>query len=371
MSKGGIRVMHVTDALDAGGAERMAVNIVNLLPRGPFMPFLCTTRRDGALDGLVAGDVRRLRLRRTQRFDLAAIQRFVAYIREHRIDILHAHGPSLFIASVASVFSPGVTVLWHDHFGRSATAERPVWLYRSATTAVSGVLAVNQPLAEWSRRKLRVREDRVWYVPNFVTTEAGSGAPVALPGVRGFRIACVANVRPQKDHLTLIAAMETVAAQVPEAHLVIVGALSDERCVAAVQAAIEARGLQQHVSVLGPRTDVPDVLASCDIGVLSSSSEGLPLALIEYGAASLAAVATNVGQCGEVLDGGRAGLLVPPSSSSELAAALVTLLRSTELRRALAARLSARVAERYSPAPALEQICEIYRTVVGRQAAAA
>ena len=81
-------------------------------------------------------------------------------------------------------------------------------------------------------------------------------------------------------------------------------------------------GLERNVSILGERHDVSGIPKACDIGVLSSTYEGLPMSLLEYGAAGLAAVATSVGQCVDVLDKGRAGILVPPQAVDSLSAAI-------------------------------------------------
>ena len=70
-------------------------------------------------------------------------------------------------------------------------------------------------------------------------------------------------------------------------------------------------------------TTSPAILRACSIGVLSSASEGLPLALLEYGKHGLAAVSTAVGQCPEVLDNGYAGVLVPASRPRISAHAIV------------------------------------------------
>ena len=75
---------------------------------------------------------------------------------------------------------------------------------------------------------------------------------------------------------------------------------------ARVQERIQQHGLESHVFLLGSRSDVPSILSGCDIGVLSSASEGMPLALLEYGVAGLPTVATRVGQVPEILDEGRA-----------------------------------------------------------------
>lgn len=363
-----INVMHLTDTLDAGGRERVAVDLVNVLPRERYRTHLCTTRRDGPLADLVAEDVGRLRLTRTGRFDVGAIRQLIAYVRKHQVRILHAHETSLFVAAVASLFPPHPVVVWHDHFGGQEMGERPAWLYGLAARRVGGVITVNQALAEWSRRRLRVPIDRVWFIQNFVReANDDDGKRPELRGAPGKRIVCVANFRPQKDHLALLQAMTLVLRQEPAAHLLLVGARSDENYLDLVRREIARRELYRHVSLLGPRRDVAAILRACDIGVLSSASEGLPLALLEYGMAGLPAVVTRVGQCAEVLDEGRAGVLVPPAAPDQLAEELVSLLRAPERRASLGEQLRRRVREFYSPAPVVEKICRVYDAVLNSE----
>ena len=359
-----VGVMHITDTLDAGGAERVAVNLVNLLPRDQYLTHLCTTRRDGPLDNLVAGDVGRLRLKRKQRFDARALWRLIAYIRQHQIQLLHAHGPSLFIAEIASLFPPHPPVIWHEHYGRYALEDQSALFYRLVARRVSGMIAINQPLVEWARRRFHMPAERVWYIPNFACEAKRDGELPDLPGKAGGRIVCVANFRAEKDHLTLLRAMALVIRQVPAAHLLLVGAVNDPDYFDLVLKEISRQELGQHISLLGQRQDVSAILRACDIGVLSSASEGLPMALLEYGMAGLPAVATQVGQCAEVLDGGRAGVFVPLAAPEKLAEVLLSLLRSPERRTILGNRFYRRVREVYSPGPVIQQISRVYDTVI-------
>ena len=358
-----ISIMHLIDTLDAGGLERVAVNLANLMPREQCVTHLCTTRRDGMLNDLVNDDVGRLRLQRRRRFDIGSLRRLVAYIREHEIEILHAHGTSLFIARVASLLPPYPAVVWHDHYGRYKFDDRPTWLYRFVAKGIGGVIAVNEQLAEWSRSRLRIPIQRVWYIPNFIC-ESGSVADLPnLPGSRGNRIVCVANFRPEKDHPNLLQAMARVIRVEPAAHLLLIGMANDPAYLSTVKALIAELGLGQHVSLLGEQRNVSAILRLCDIGVLSSASEGLPLSLLEYGMAGLPSIATQVGQCPEVLAGG-VGHLVPSSSPSELAEVMLSLLQHPEKRAALAARFRGKIEKDYSSGPIIRRIGDVYKTVL-------
>ena len=363
-----VRVLQVVDSLSAAGKERVAVNLANLIQGDGFRSYLCTTRMDGALEPQIHENVGRLRLARKRRYEFGGLYKLVAFIQEHQIRILHAHDTSVFIAGLASFFPPYPAVVWHDHEGQFGLVERPVWLYRMAATRVKWVIAVSEPLAEWARTKLHVPAKRVSYLPNFVCTSESileSSESANLPGVKGARIVCVAALRPQKDHVNLLRAMTLVVQKVPTAHLLLVGASrGDGDYVDLIRQTIVRGKLNKHVSLLGERQDVNAILRSCSVGVLSSAGEAFPLTLLEYGIVGLPAVATRVGQCAEILDEGRAGLLVPPGSPDQLAEALVGLLTSPARRSTLGNELKRRVEELYSSKRAREELCKIYDRVL-------
>jgi glycosyltransferase involved in cell wall biosynthesis len=365
-SNGVVGVVHVVDALNIGGAERVAVNLVNLLPRDRYVPYLCTTRSEGPLSQFVAPHVTRICLERRGKFDTAALRQFVRFIDERRISIVHAHASALFFSRLAAALSGRCAMVWHDHYGRADFGDRSAWLYRIATRRISGVIAVNQTLSEWCRDTLHIPAEHVWYVPNLVESPepSPSAEPIELAGEPGKRLVCVANFRPQKDHPNLLRAMVRVRAHVPGAHLFLVGDSADPAYVATIRAQITELKLDRAVTYMGPRNDVPAVLRMCSIGVLSSASEGLPLALLEYGKHGLAAVSTAVGQCPEVLDDGYAGVLVPPSSPEDLSHAIVGLLEDPGLRAQYAARFQNRVDELYSPRRIMRRICDVYESIL-------
>ena len=362
---GRVGVMHVVDALFAGGAERVAVELANRLPRDRYRAYLCTTREEGDLAPGIAADVGRMRLDRRWRFDLPALRRLARFVAAEDIAILHAHGPALFAATMAAMLRPRTRVVWHLHIGRYAAEDEGAGAYALLTRRAAGILAVSEQLAAWCRRKLAVRHDRIWYLRNAVALPDDCALVAPLPGEAGRRVVSVANFRAEKDQLTLVRAMARVVREAPDAHLLLVGQAVDPEYLQSVRREIESLALAGNVSILGTRTDVAAILRACDVGVLSSASEGLPLALAEYGAAGLASVATDVGQCAEVLDGGRAGLLVRARDDGALAEALTRLLARTDHRRALGERFRAHVDTRFGYPAMIERLTAAYDCVLG------
>lgn len=358
-------VLHLVDSLHIGGTERVAVNLANALPKTDFDVHLCVSRKTGRLQKDLSDAVQFVHLDRKSRFDLFALARFVRYLRKHKIQIVHAHSTSLFLAVMAAVWVPGLKVVWHDHFGRYLTEPRPIWLYRLLTYSIAHVFSVNQGLADWSMSQLRLSAEQVTYLPNFVLHTINRPLASALPSEKEWRIVCVANFRPQKDHHNLIQAMAEVVQQYPLAHLLLIGASNDLDYLESIRNKIVTLNLEQSVTILGQRNDIAAILESCTVGVLSSESEGLPLALLEYGEAGLATVATEVGQCAEVLDEGRVGLLVPAHESHRLAKAIQNLLESTSQGTSLGPLFKQWVQKHYSATAAIQQVAHTYRQLLG------
>jgi len=358
-----IGVLHLIDSLQAGGAERVAVNLVNNLSRNQFKPYLCVTRQSGPLESQLASDVNLLILNRRNRWDIGALFRLFAYIRNNKIQILHAHSSSLFIAKLASALTK-CKLVWHDHWGGGNTRSNEPY-FRLFTRGVNAIFTVTHSLAIWAQKKLGVPQSRIIVLPNFVISNAiTTNNKIELQGTPKYRIICVANIRTQKDQLGLLNAFRLVVNQQPKAHLLLVGAPVDENYTHLVMNEIEKLNLQDHVSWLGGRDDVPQLLASCDIAVLNSISEGFPLTLLEYGWAGLPVVATRVGECAAILDEGRAGLLVPPGDPQAMASKIVLLLSDLQMRQEYGTALKMRVQAEYSVETIIQKISNVYQSIL-------
>lgn len=351
--------MHLIDTLDAGGAERMCVQLANALPADRFAAYVCATRRGGPLEKEIAPHVVFFDLRRRGRFDAAALLRLRAYVKRRGIKILHAHGTAAFAAAAVRLLTPGTSLVWHDHYGGQDDTPRNVALYRLLAASLRGLIVVNARLRRWAIDRLGVPETRVWLVPNF-PAQRSAGEPPRLPGEPGYRIAQVANLRPPKDHAMMIRAMAEIVRVEPRAHLLLIGHAGDDDHTGGIRAQIERGCLAAHVTLLGAREDVPAILRQCDVGVLSSQSEGLPLALLEYGASGLATVCTAVGDCPAVMGPLAADCVVQPGDSAAMAAAVLALLRDPDRRAQCANQLQAIVGQNYSEAAAIRRVVEIY-----------
>ncbi len=154
-------------------------------------------------------------------------------------------------------------------------------------------------------------------------------------GEEAFVIAMVARMYPVKGHRAMLRIMAKIAQSCPRALLMLVGD-GPER--AACEALTDALGIRDHVRFLGQRGDVPELLAAADVGVMSSESEGLPLAGLELLAAGCPLVTFDVGGMGDIVTDGVNGRLIAPGDIGAFAEAVVSLLQDPVLRQACAER---------------------------------
>lgn len=170
----------------------------------------------------------------------------------------------------------------------------------------------------------------------------------------------------QKGHTHLVAAFAGVAAERPEAVLLVAG--REGHASAALAAQIAELELTDRVRLLGHRSDIPDVLSAADIFVFPSVYEGLGGALIEALALSLPVVASDLPALREVVVEGENALLVAPGSSADLQTAILALLDDRERRERFALRSRQIFDERFQAEAAAESFVSLLESVARKGA---
>jgi len=154
----------------------------------------------------------------------------------------------------------------------------------------------------------------------------------------------VARLSREKNHALLVRAFSKAVQSCPNLELWLVG---DGELRRDIEELVKQLGLEEKVKFFGVRSDVPELLSQADIFVLSSDYEGFGLVVAEAMAAGLPVIATAIGGIPEILEGGRAGILVPPKDVDALAKAIVELARDEKKRAELSDYGRKLVAERF------------------------
>jgi glycosyltransferase involved in cell wall biosynthesis len=363
------RVLHVIDSLTAGGAERVLVELVNALSEQAVPVGVCVSRSGTQLASQLSPGVPLLVLNRRRTWDMPAIHRMVRYCRDQQVRVLHAHGRSTvqLCAVIKLLCGNRVRLLFHDHHGDVAVDQSvPRALRLISHGWVDHYVAVDPALQEWAARKLGLATDRTCVLGNAIDLQrfAGDGAAEAavLPAVRQPVSAVIlANLRPQKEHSLLWQALVRAHHARERLHVFVVGHDFEDGYSRQCHELVETFGLEENVTFLGSRTDIPQILAAVDLGLLSSRSESGPVTILEYMAAGLPFLATSTGQIALRAQQDGLGRFVGPGDVDGYAEALEELVSmGPEKRRQLGLRNRQAVADLFDVRQQARTLIGIY-----------
>jgi glycosyltransferase involved in cell wall biosynthesis len=333
-------------SFEAGGTEKQMTELIRRLDQRKFKVHAVCFRRTGTYLPRVlerAASVVEFPVNGFARLEtLRQMMRFARWCRRERIAIVQTCDFYSNVFGMPGAFLGGVGVrigsrreLNPDKSPAQIRLQRLA--YRFATQIVA-----NSPSASRILFDEGVPKPRVTVIPNGLDGTAHADRIVTGP-IR--RVVTVANLRPEKNHETLIVAASLLARSCPGLRYRIVG---DGSRRSDLEALARMEGVDQIVEFTGHRDDIPGVLADSDLFVLPSRSEAFPNGVIEAMASGLPVVASAVGGLRDLIDPGRTGILVPPGDPQLLATALQGLYDDAERAWEIGAAARADVLARYS-----------------------
>jgi glycosyltransferase involved in cell wall biosynthesis len=342
-----VHLMMITDEIGVGGAEQVVLDLSESIDPVRFRRTVCLTRSIEACDPsdefhslaraeqLRSAGVQLIELGRQSRANLWAWPRLLRFMRSEKVAIVHSHKfGSNFWGAVTGALTRTPVVIAHEHTWSFEGQPMRRVIDRSTSRIVDAMIAVSEPDRQKMIEIVGIRPDRVVYIPNGVRPpRQGDGRAVrhaeGIPDDAPVLVS-VGNLRAQKAYDVMLEALAIVLRDFPDVRLLIAGGGGQAESLRALAGRL---GIDDSVSFLGVRGDVPDVLAAADIAVTSSDFEGSPLAAMEYLGAGLPVVATNVGGMPELVIPKLNGTLVPRRDPAALAAAICELIANPHLAR--------------------------------------
>ena len=283
---------------------------------------------------------------------MEAVGRFLAVFRQFQPDIVHAHMMTGALLAKMSKpwFSYRLVTTVHNEFQRSAS----LMGVGDCVVAVSAAVASALIKRGMSASKVRVVRNGSLGTPRLAELISD------MPSLRHPSIVTVAGLNHRKGISDLIEAFELVARRNADAHLYIVG---DGPQRAEFEAQARRSFAARRIVFAGFVADPRGYLREADVFVLASHRDPFPLVLMEAREAGCPVVATRVDGVPEALDGGQAGILVPPRRSDVLGSTLGDLLdRKDELR--MWRERSLRNLEPFSLARANRDYLAVYKEIL-------
>ncbi|HLA94281.1 MAG TPA: glycosyltransferase [Pyrinomonadaceae bacterium] len=368
-----MKVLHVLDTLYRGGTEMQALDV-------------CRNAAANGLDVSVAvfgggplesefenAGVPYYRLQRRLPVDPALVLKLRRIIKTEGFDIVHAHQAVDGLHAYLATIGTGVkrVLSFHGHYPDAKNRYAVNFLVPRSSANIS----CSKGLLPWLREQNvdasknfhviynGVDPKRLQYDGPDLREELRLSADALLFGM-------VAHFYPaaRKDQVTLCKAFASIANDIPNAHLIVVGRVVDgaqekyDQCVEICRTA----GVLDRVHFLGQRDDLAKIVDGLDIYVFSSLHEGLPISLMEAMLSKKATILSDIEPHMEVSFDGKYAMTFETQNAADLAQKMLLLANDENVRFELAEKAFGFATETFSIAAHLKNLKDLYNSVLDR-----
>ncbi len=326
-------LFHIDAGKEWRGGQRQSLYLVKELKRRGYPVFFVIQPRSPLYDKAIKADVPLLPLKIRHEFDLFSILRLALGMRRRNCILAHFHDAhSAAIGSAASSLArvPLRIISRRVDF----PLKKNILSRRKYTKNIDAVIAISEGVKKvlveggLPPKRVEVIPSGIDFSPykeysssNYLRQEFSFSSDDYLVGM-------VAHLADHKGHRYLIRATKIIREHTDKIKIIIVG---EGPLRMELDKEVRSSEVEDIVFFLGFREDIPRILASLDLFVLSSYLEGLGSSILDAMACGLPVVATRTGGIPEVVIHRETGLLVPPRDPQALARAILKLYKDREL----------------------------------------
>lgn len=372
-----MNILHAIDTTGPGGAETVLVELARRTAARGHRSHMALVGHGWVYDSVrAAGLEPDLVPGKGTSWSIAYLRALVRLIRRHRIDVIHSHlfGSNVYCSLAGRLTGTPVVATFHGEVDIGVVDRRARLKARLIDAGPNTIAFVSHALRRHMVERLGLSATRCITVHNGIDPAAYADVvPAPLRAELGLPddtilIGALGNIRPAKGYDILLEAVRHLA----DLPVVFVVAGDGDRggLLGELMTRRRALGLEARVHFVGHRSDKAAFLRALDAFVLSSTSEGLPLAPLEAMACGVPVVATGVGGVPEIIEDRVTGLLAAPGDPAALAAGLRELVTTRALGRELARNGVRRVHEAFSMEAMVSAYENLYDTPAPAEARA-
>jgi len=353
-----------------GGGQISLLTLLSYLAGGDFRPILVAPSSESE----VASRARKLNvslevfpLVSLKNLNLIAIFKSLLKVwrisRREKVDIIHANtSRAMWYGGIVGRLLR-LPVIWHVRI-----AESDGFIDRVLASLSTRVIAISRFVAErrfpWlSEKKLTVIYNGVDLLP-FDRAKPTLREELKI-GEDDLLIGTIAQLQPKKRIKDFILLASKVIRDCPNVRFVVVGAdITGGEYLSRLKEIVSELGIGKKVFFLGFRKDIPKIVRSLDLFVITSLDEPFGRVVIEAMAGSLPVVAYRSGAIPEIVEDGEEGILVPPCDIEMMASAVLSLLKDERKRLEMGKRGRKKVERLFSAECHIKEIKRLYRTIM-------
>jgi glycosyltransferase involved in cell wall biosynthesis len=376
---GVMRVAHILKVKAIAGAETHLLTLLKgQRKRGIDAQFVIMVSPDNPMDNMVAAAEERgipiQRLPIHHHADVTVYNRLLRALRDLKPDVAHAHLQHGDLFGIPAARWAGVPVIITSrHNDDIRRRNLPVRLLNQGLWRLAdGGIAISEAIRQFSIQvegASPAKVKTIHYGLDITEPLDRNTARAALLGELGLTddavlIGMVCRLIELKGVQYVIRALGGIAAQFPNAHLVIAG---DGPLRESLGAQAGNSGITNRVHFLGWREDIPSVMASLDVLAVASDREGFGLVILEAMAQHVPVIGTNVSAIPEVIANEETGLLVPPRDVEAITAALTRLLSDKPLRHHMGLLGRDRLETHFSAGRMVDETINFYEDLLAKK----
>ncbi len=352
-----MKILHITNNLWSGGVTKLLEDILEEISKNHEVTLLLLGKNDESYNKNKFKNVKIVFLKQEKLYSLKNIFKIRKYIREN--DIIHSHlCPSQFLMALGGVFLDKYFIITEHNATNNRRKykifkilEKIVYKKYDEIIAVSEDVKIN--LINWLGEEVR---EKINVIYNGIDIRKFKEAQNIRDGLWKLTkedklIFMVARFSKQKDQKTLIRALKLLPDNI-KCLFIGVGETEKE-----MKDCVNKLNLKNRVKFLGFRSDIANIMKSCDLGILSTNFEGFGIVAAESLAAGTLMLGSNVDGLKEVLK--EEELLFEKGNEKELAEKIKVLLYDTEKIKRLKQKIPTLI-ENYSIEKMLEEYKKIY-----------
>lgn len=379
-----IRVMHLINAYQHGGAEMVIRDLIANSNRQQFEYQVCSLMNHyPTRHWLEELDVRLVSPDFTHLLSPQRVPQLLTLVRQFRPHVLHSHLPmsDLHAWSLRRLLgNPAMITTMHNmaeyyyetHRGLCRCCEN--WLHKTAMKRWPGTVvgigaAIKNSFAPYLRNweQMPVVENGIDEARLKAQSRRSRRQMRDELGIDEDAIVFLSAGRltEQKRYDVLVQAVSLL----DEPNLQYVSLVAGTGPLEAhVRELVNKHGLDHRIQLLGVRDDVPDLMKAADCFLMTSEVEGLPMALLEAMMLGLPTVSTAVGAIPDVVEDGVTGRLMPSEDISAIAAALREVLLAPEQLRVWGEQAREQARSRYSASLMSQKYERLYESLLQQRA---
>ncbi|MGA9129961.1 MAG: glycosyltransferase [Terracidiphilus sp.] len=348
-----MRIAHVTDSMEIGGAETLVSQICRLQRQMGHDPRIYPVGSLGPLGAQMKeeGFIVQARIGR----NLAdAARNYLRIFRDWHPDVVHLHNPTPTVYAGIAARMAGVPSIVSTRHSLVARPRRLIVeaKYAVAACACDWVVGICDATTANLKSIHSIPARKIVRIYNGAVPLSRT-AQNLWPAKTGYTLVYVGRLAPVKNHALLLNAFRVALQSMPELRLWMVGDGSERK---AMENLVTELGIAAQVTFWGQQLDVAPFLSAADAFIMSSNSEGLPISLLQAFSLGLPAVVTDVGGMAEIVRGAKAGVIVPADDSAAMAGAIVQLAANDSE----SAQYSANAAEAFNSGFTLQIMTDAY-----------